>query len=136
MRSAEEKSHFEIKPVIISVIIGSLFALAVSLMILLAASAAVIWGIISPESTSIVAICACLVGAFTGALLAIKKIKHQPLLIGAITGLALFVLFILIGLIFYFRVMPQNGIGLLLGTVGGGALAGVLKATLTKKRHR
>ncbi len=65
-------------------------------------------------------------GAFAGGLLAVRRCGSRALIVGLTTGGVLFLLLLTIGALCFETVSGGGGIGLLCGSLCGGAAAGIL----------
>ena len=82
----------------------------------------------------------CVLGAFAGGLLAVRRCGSRALIVGLTTGGVLFLLLLTIGALCFETVsLEAGGIGLLCGGLCGGAAAGLLgggKRSGGKKKRR
>ena len=119
------------------ILIGSLIALGVCLLLLLAASAAVSAGYLREEDGGRLTAAACLLGTLVGGFWAVRRCGARALIIGAATGGALFLLPLTVGML-AFQASPWESGGLLLlcAALCGGASAGILARTAQPKKKR
>ena len=79
----------------------------------------------------------CVLGAFAGGLLAVRRCGSRALIVGLTTGGVLFLLLLTIGALCFETVsLEAGGIGLLCGSLCGGAAAGILGGGGKKKPAR
>ena len=116
---------------------GGVAALAVCFVFLLVASAAISGGLAGEELMYQLTIVGCVLGAFAGGLLAVRRCGSRALIVGLTTGGVLFLLLLTIGALCFETVsLEAGGIGLLCGSLCGGAAAGILGGGGKKKPAR
>ena len=123
------------------ILLGGATAIAVCLLFLFAASVAISGGTLGEELTYQLTIVGCVLGAFAGGMLAVRRCGSRALLVGLATGGVLFLLLLTIGVLcFEMMSIEAGGIGLLCGALCGGAAAGILgggrKRPARKKRRK
>ena len=118
-------------------VLGGVAALAVCFVFLLVASAAISGGLAGEELMYQLTIVGCVLGAFAGGLLAVRRCGSRALIVGLTTGGVLFLLLLTIGALCFETVsLEAGGIGLLCGSLCGGAAAGILGGGGKKKPAR
>ena len=115
--------------------LGGLLALGVELVLLLLGAAAVSRGIVKDSAAPQLTAAACVLGCFTGGLLACAKWKSRRLLGGLAAGAVCYLLILAVGLLMS-ETLALGGQALieLAGCLCGGALAGLLSGGRKKKR--
>lgn len=123
-------------------LLGGIVAFLVSVVCLLLASVGISQGLLGPDLRYQVAVASCVVGAFGGtAMMVARKNSGMGALLGAGVGCVQFFAMLALGLLIYDTASPGNGgMGLFLGGLCGGTVAGVLlgrgkKGTSKKRRH-
>ena len=116
---------------------GGAVAAAAALAVLLVCALLVSGGAL-PERTMERAVpAACVLGALTGGLLAVRRVGRGTLLVGTGVGAILFLLLLSAGLLLLESASVSNGgVPILLSCLCGGAMAGILGARPKKKRTR
>ena len=123
------------------VLLGGILALAVCCLFLLGCSVAVSNGLVGEDLGYQFTIVGCVLGGFSGGLLAVKRCGCG-LLAGLGAGAVLFLLLLTVGTVCFESMSLQaGGVGLLCGALCGGAAAGLLaggrgKKTPRKKRRK
>lgn len=111
----------------LGIVIGGVLALAVCLVLLLLASVGISLGWLGEENMYQITILGCVFGCFVGGLTAVRKCGARGLLVGLAVGGVYFLLLLTVGLLFFDTMTPEaGGIGLLCGSLCGGAAAGLL----------
>mgnify|MGYP002591515872 CR=1 FL=1 len=139
MRKKEEEQSAKLIRCGTGILIGGLLSLAVCFAFLLAASAAISAGVLSGDLTYQLAMVGCVLGAFFGSLLAIRRCRCRALAVGLVTGGVLFLLLLTIGTLFFETMsIESGGIGLLFSSLCGGTAAGLLTGIQKprRKKHR
>ena len=135
MRKAEAQGSGAVQTVT-AVMLGGLLALGVALMLLLLGAAAVSNGILKEDAAAQVTAAACVVGCFTGGMLACTRCGSKRLPAGLAVGGVCCLLIVAVGLLM--------GDGLRLGAQAliepagclcGGAIAGMLCGRKTGKKR-
>ena len=117
-------------------LLGGVLALAVCCLFLLGCAAAVSGGLAGEELGYQFTIVGCVLGGFCGGLLAVRQCGGG-LLAGLGAGTVLFLLLLTVGaLCFESMSLQAGGIGLLCGSLCGGAAAGILGGGGKKKPAR
>ena len=121
----------------VGILLGGAVAFAVCLAALLLASVMVSAGTLSEKITGQITTAACVLGAFAGGLLAVRRCGARALVVGLAAGAVLFLLLLTIGTL-AFHASPQEtgGLTLLGGCLCGGATAGLLGRTARPKKKR
>lgn len=136
MRSIEAERNSDRVQVLLVLLVGSLLALGVVLVVLLAGAIAVSMGVIRADASSQIAAAACLIGNFTGSMLVSNRWKRRRFFCGLILGV---LCFFLIGLLSFLgegvRIGPQMLAEFACCVIGGG-LAGILKAGRKKNKRK
>ena len=111
-------------------------SVALAAMLLLIGSILISTGIL-PESWmegSIVAICA--LSALLGGLYGVKRIKKRTLLVGLGSGLAMFLLLVIMGMLWSDGNINGTNHAIVMGScLCGGGIAGVLGGTSYRRKH-
>ena len=140
MRKTEEDQAAKLLRYGVGIVVGGAAALAVCLLFLLAASVLISRGLLGDGLTYQLSIVGCVVGAFAGGMLAVRRCGRRTLIVGLCTGAVLFLLLLTVGVLFFETMsVEQGGIGLLCGGLCGGAAAGLLgggKRSGGKKKRR
>lgn len=126
-----------LQTLLIPIFFGALLALGTCCLLLLFCAALVYAGMI-PE-TFMVKLCILFVAlcAIFGGRYAVKRGEGAPLLLGAVTGLLLFLLLLGIAYMGYEQAHWQGcGLWLFLAAVLGGSLAGMTKQSRSKKAKK
>ena len=112
-------------------------SLLLSFTVMLITSWAVSSGNLSTNSMSMSPVIACGVGAFIMGMGGVAFIKKKALLTGITAGLAYFLLIYLVGTLVYFRAVPEASpvTGMLLASLAGGLVAGLLGRRKKKQSH-
>ena len=143
MRKKEEDQAARLIRCAMGLVLGGATALAVCLAALLGASAAISGGLAGEELMYQLTIVGCVLGAFAGGVLAVRRCGSRALLVGLTAGAVLFLLLLTIGALCFETVsLESGGIGLLCGCLCGGAAAGLVgggrgrKSPPRKKRRK
>lgn len=119
-----------IKPLISSIIIGLVITALLFILFALAMS----FYILPINSASVVASLSIAVGTFFGGFFAAKKLKKNGLIIGALCGLLMFILFTLIGIAAFGSAPSASTLIRLLIFVTSGAIGGIIGVGNADKR--
>lgn len=137
MKKKEEEQSAKLIRCGMGLVLGGVAALAVCFVFLLVASAAISGGLAGEELMYQLTIVGCVLGAFAGGLLAVRRCGSRALIVGLTTGGVLFLLLLTIGALCFETVsLEARGIGLLCGSLCGGAAAGILGGGGKKKPAR
>lgn len=140
MRKNEEDQSARLVRYTLGILMGGVSALAACLLILLLASVGVSKGTLSLAHTYQITIGACVISAFLGSAVAIRRCGERALVAGLLTGIVFFLLLLTVGVVFFQADSPgMGGIGLICGSLLGGAAAGLLTGGLgnsRRKKHR
>lgn len=121
----------------VTILLGSVLGLAVCLLLMTVCSVLMARGLIAEDWTYRVSVVVCFVGALAGGALAVRRIGSRMLVVGLATGVALFLLLLIVGVLMYTGFTPSGGApGLFLACAAGGAAAGLLGARSRKKRRK
>ena len=115
MKKKEEEQSAKLIRCGMGLVLGGVAALAVCFVFLLVASAAISGGLAGEELMYQLTIVGCVLGAFAGGLLAVRRCGSRALIVGLTTG---------------------GVLGLLCGSLCGGAAAGILGGGGKKKPAR
>ena len=136
MRKTEEDQAAKLLRYGVGIVLGGAAALAVCLLFLLAASVLISRGLLADGLTYQLSIVGCVVGAFAGGMLAVRRCGRRTLIVGLCTGAVLFLLLLTVGVLFFETMsVEQGGIGLLCGGLCGGAAAGLLGYAIILLNH-
>lgn len=124
-------------PGMVSLLLGGGVALLCAVLMLLAASAALSAGLISQSCQSQLVIGVVLFSAFFGGIVGKRGWEHKKLIAGVLSGVVFFLMLAVIGLLGYsgYNLM-QYGIGNLISSVCGGAMAGMLNGKQGRRGKR
>jgi len=139
MKKKEEEQSAKLIRCGMGLVLGGVAALAGCFVFLLgaAASPAISGGLAGEELMYQLTIVGCVLGAFAGGLLAVRRCGSRALIVGLTTGGVLFLLLLTIGALCFETVsLEAGGIGLLCGSLCGGAAAGILGGGGKKKPAR
>jgi putative membrane protein (TIGR04086 family) len=125
------------------ILIGGAIAFAVGLALLFLAAAGVSRGLLDPGLRYQLTVVSCVLGSFTGGVVAVRNSPARGLIVGLAAGAVLFLFQLSLGLILFEGFsLESGGVGLLFGDLCGGAAAGILsgggkkrKTPRTKKRR-
>ena len=127
MRKNEEEQGVKLLQYGKTVLFGGVVAFIVSLLCLLLASVGISQGFLSADLKTQLAVIACVIGSFCGGLFAVRQCPARGLIVGLAVGVVLFLLQLTLGLLLYDTLSLENGgLGLLCGSLCGGAAAGIL----------
>ena len=115
---------------------GALAAAAAAVLVLFVCALLVSGGVIPEQGMERSVPAACVLGALTGGLLAVRQVGRSTLLVGAGVGAALFLLLLSAGWLLFDAASLSNGGAVLLSCLCGGAMAGILGSRPKKKRKR
>ena len=133
MKKKEEEQSAKLIRCGMGLVLGGVAALAVCFVFLLVASAAISGGLAGEELMYQLTIVGCVLGAFAGGLMAVRRCGSRALIAGLTTGGVL----LTIGALCFETVsLEAGGIGLLCGSLCGGAAAGILGGGGKKKPAR
>ena len=141
MGKKEEDQGAKLVRCAVGILLGGLLALGVCMLFLLGASVAISGGLLDMVLTYQITIVGCVLGGFCGGLLAVGRCGGG-LAAGLLTGGVLFLLVLTLGALCFRDVsLESGGIGLLCGSLCGGAAAGLLgngsgKGKRKKRRKR
>lgn len=136
MRKEEEQGVWAIKAMT-QVLLGGVIAAVVALLFLFVCAVLVFHGTLNQEHSGAIAVAACVVGSLAGGIVAVSRCKGRSMVVGLLTGVALFLILLTLGVLFYQSVALEDG-GVPLGCacLCGGALAGLFGARPKKKRRK
>ena len=97
MKKKEEEQSAKLIRCGMGLVLGGVAALAVCFVFLLVASAAISGGLAGEELMYQLTIVGCVLGAFAGGLLAVRRCGSRALIVGLTTGGVLFLLLLTIG---------------------------------------
>ena len=144
MRKNEEEQGAKLLQYGKTVLLGGVIAFIVCLLCLLLASVGISRGILSADLRTQLVVITCVIGSLCGGLFAVRQCQARGLIVGLAVGAVLFLLQLTLGLLLYDSLSPEKvGLGLLGGSLCGGAAAGILggggrrpSAAKGKKRRR
>ncbi len=136
MRKEEEQGMWAVKAMT-QILLGGVIATVSGLLFLFVCAVLISQGVLGQEHTNAVAVAACLLGSLVGGVVAVSRCKGRSMIIGVLTGVALFLILLTLGVVLYQTVALEEG-GLPLGCacLCGGALAGLFGARPKKKRRK
>lgn len=127
MKKTEEDQGAKLIQYTLSVLLGGVVALAICFLLLMLASVGISRGWLGEELMYQITIVSCVLGAFGGAVVAVRRCRARALMVGLVVGAVLFLLMLTIGVLFFDTMTPEaGGIGLLCGALCGGAAAGIM----------
>ncbi len=119
------------------VLLGAVVAALVGMLFLLVCAVLISGGRLSRDHAGALGVCACVLGSLVGGTVAVSRCKGRRLIVGLLTGVALFLILLTAGLLLYRSVaIEERGLPLGCGCLCGGALAGLLGARPKKKRRK
>lgn len=123
--------------VMIYILVGGLVGLLTCFVFLFLCSVGISAGILDERMMYQLVVIACVIGGFVGGMWAVGRCRTRSLLVGLAVGLVLF-LFMMTGgvLIFENNSATSGGLGLLCGSLCGGALAGLVRGKPAKRKHK
>lgn len=134
-KSSDEEQGKKLIRYALCIVIGGILGLAVCFVFLLLASVGISLGWLGDGSMYQLTILGCVLGCFVGGLAAVRKCGARGLLIGLAVGVVYFLLLLTIGLLLFDTMTPETGgIGLLCGSLCGGAAAGLLGARPQRRK--
>lgn len=146
MRKNEEDQGARLVRYMLGVLLGGGVALAVCFLLLLLASVGISRGLFSQDHMDQITMVACVAGSFLGGVTAVGRCDARSLIVGLLAGAVFFLLLLTAGVIAFRASVPESGgIGLLCGSLLGGAAAGLLagrakqgkgKRTAAKRKRR
>lgn len=142
MNRMEEDQGTKLVRYTLGILLGAAAALVVCFLLLLAASAGISRGRLSQDHMYQITIVCCTLSALAGGILAVRRCRERALIVGLLVGVVFFLLLLTISVVFFHADSPgTGGIGLICGSLLGGAAAGLLAAgpgqsTRRKKRRR
>ena len=137
MRKNEEDQGAKLVRHMLDVLLGGAVALLACFLFLLLASMGVSRGWLGENLMYQLAIVSCVLSSFMGGTVAVGRCRSRTLVVGLLVGMMLFLLLLTIGVLFYDAVAPEaGGLGLLSGSLCGGAAAGILGGKPKKRRTR
>lgn len=137
MRKNEEDQGAKLVQYMLSVLLGGAVALLVCFLLLLLASVGISRGWLGENLMYQIAIVACVLSAFSGAVVAVRRCRARALIVGLVVGAVLFLLLLTVGVLFFDTMTPEaGGIGLLCGSLCGGAAAGILGGGRVKGKKK
>ena len=137
MRKTEEDQGAKLVRVVTGVLLGGALALGVCVVFLFLCAVGVSGGWLSEDRMDRLAIVGCGGGGVAGGLFAVRRCGSGPLLAGLAAGGVLFLLLLTIGLLLFDGMSVEHGgLGLLSGSLCGGAAAGLLGARPKKKKRK
>ncbi|MFR4202318.1 MAG: TIGR04086 family membrane protein [Flavonifractor plautii] len=109
MKKKEEEQSAKLIRCGMGLVLGGVAALAVCFVFLLVASAAISGGLAGEELMYQLTIVGCVLGAFAGGLLAVRRCGSRALIVGLTTGGVLFLLLLTIGALCFETVSLEAG---------------------------
>ena len=119
------------------VLTGGGVAFVVSLLVVLLGAWLVSLGRVPESMGQQVAVSACVIGALVGGLVGAGRCERRSLPVGLAVGMVLFLLLLTVGALF-FQALPleKGGLGLRLGRLCGGGVAGLLSRAFGGRKKR
>ena len=136
MRKREEDQGAKAVRYLVGVILGGVAALIVCFLFLLAMSLCISRGVVSMDLMYQMTLVGCVLGAFAGGRLAVKRCGSRALIVGLAAGLVLFLLLLTVGVVGFQAQLDAGGIGLFCSSLCGGAAAGLLGHGKAGKKKR
>ena len=120
-----------------SILLGGLIAFAVGLALLFLFAAGVSRGLLAEGLRYQLTVVSCVMGSFAGGILAVRSCPARSLFVGLAVGAVLFLIQLTLGLLLFEGIaLESGGVGLLFGSLCGGAAAGILSGGGKKKNGR
>ncbi|GHV19360.1 hypothetical protein FACS189425_09910 [Clostridia bacterium] len=120
-----------------AILLTAVFSLLASILILLGFAQAVASSALSADAMSLGAAAAALAGSFICGIGSVRIFGSKALISGLGAGLVYFLVLLLLGAVFFLRMKPEGSVvNLLLVSIAGGGLAGILGSLGTKKKHK
>jgi len=136
-KTEEEQQGTKVLYAIGSVIMGGVLAMIIALAFLFLCSICISNGWLKEGSMTPLTIGSCIIGSLFGGGLAVKRCKSRTLIIGLCTGGVFFLIILTISVFFYENAAPDTGtLGLLAGSLCGGALSGLLGGGKSNKKRK
>lgn len=127
MNRTEEEQGAKLVRYTLGILLGSAVALGVCFLLLLAASAGISGGRLSQDHMYQITIVCCAISALAGGILAVRRCGARALIVGLLVGVVFFLLLLTVSVVFFQADSPgTGGIGLICGSLLGGAGAGLL----------
>ena len=136
MRKTEEDQGAKLVRYMLGVLIGGAVSLVVCLLLLLLASVGISSGRLALAHKYQITMAASVVSTLIGGLIANKRCETQRLLVGLAVGAVYFLLLLTVGLLFFDAQLQTGEIGLLCGSLFGGAVSGLLGGNAKKGKRR
>lgn len=136
MRKEEEQGVWAVKAMT-QVLLGGVVAAATGLLFLFVCAVLISKRVLDQAHINTLAVAACVVGSLVGGIVAVSRCKGRSMIVGLLTGVALFLILLTLGVLLYQTVALEDG-GVPLGCacLCGGALAGLFGARPKKKRRK
>lgn len=137
MRKTEEDQSAKLVRAMSGVLLGGALGFGVCLVVLFLCSVGISGGWLEEVLMYRMAIVGCVVGGFVGGSFAVRRCGTRALIAGLSSGGVFFLLLLTAGLLLFETMsIEHGGLGLLSGTLCGGAAAGLLGAGPNKKKRR
>ncbi len=137
MKKNEDEQGARLVRHVLDVLLGAGAALLVCFLFLLLASVGVSHGWLKEDLMYQLAVVGCVLGSFAGGALAVGRCGSRGLVVGVLVGIVFFLLLMTAGLLIYGSIAPEEGgLGLLSGSLCGGAAAGLLGRKPAKRKRR
>jgi putative membrane protein (TIGR04086 family) len=136
MRKNEEEQGAKLISVMTRVLLSGVVGLLFCLVFLMICSVGISTGILKESFMYQLTVIGCVVGGFSGGLLAVSRCRSRTLIVGLAVGVVFLLLLLTVGVLFFESLAPgEGGLGLLCGALCGGAASGILGGK-PKKKHR
>ncbi|MPM73467.1 hypothetical protein SDC9_120447 [bioreactor metagenome] len=136
MRNNEEEQGARVIRTLTHILIGGAAGLMVCLVFLVLCSFGISLGLISEGIMYQLTVIGCVIGGFFGGVWTVSHCRTRTLFIGLGVGAVLFLLMLTAGVLFFKSVAPnEGGLGLVCGSLSGGAVSGLLGGRPKKKRR-
>lgn len=137
MRKNEEEQGAQVIRTLTHILVGGIAGLMVCLVFLVLCSFGISLGLLRESLMYQLTIGGCVLGGLAGGLWAVSRCRARTLLIGLGVGAVLFLLTLTAGVLFFHSVAPnEGGLGLVCGSLSGGAISGLLGGRPRKKRRQ
>jgi len=137
MRKNEEERGTRLVQHMSAVLLGGVIALLVCLVLLFLCSLAISAGWLADRSMLQYTLASCVLSCLIGGRYAVSRCRSRTLLVGLGTGAVFFLLLLTIGIIFCSDMSVENhAVGLVLASLAGGALAGLLGGRPKRKKRK
>jgi len=137
MRKIEEEQGARLVRVMMYVLVGGVAGLLVCLALLMACSIGISAGFAKETFMYQLTVIGCVAGGFFGGLWSVRRCRSRTLIVGLAVGAVFFFLLLTVGVLLFDGAAPdEGGLGLLCGSLFGGAASGILGGKPQKRKRR